>query len=102
VEPDLLAIPSTGIRLRCFLPGQPCTRVLRFSKSRIQHTNEKYRQMKSTYKSMEVSALDLAKLGMEAHGGLNRGKRFITLSVHGINGVFWGAKGKAGEIYAQT
>ena len=53
--------------------------------------------MKSTYKAVEVSAPDLAKLAIEAHGGLDRWKRFTTLSVHGINaGVLWGAKGKAG------
>src|SRR5438876_3559160 len=50
--------------------------------------------MTSTYK-----APDLAKLAIEAHGGLERWKRFTTLSVHGINGgILWGAKGKAGVL----
>src|SRR2546428_1830389 len=50
--------------------------------------------MTSTYK-----APDLAKLAIEAHGGLERWKRFTTLSVHGVNGgVLWGAKGKAGVL----
>jgi hypothetical protein len=55
--------------------------------------------MKSTYKAVEVSAPELANLAIEAHGGLERWKRFSTISVHGINGgVLWGAKGKAGVI----
>lgn len=55
--------------------------------------------MKSTYQAVEVSAPDLAKLAIEAHGGLDRWERFTTLSVHGINaGVLWGAKGKAGVL----
>src|SRR5260370_27378872 len=55
--------------------------------------------MKSTSKAMEVSAPDLAKLTIEAHGGLERWKRFTTLSVHGLNGgLLWGAKGKAGVL----
>src|SRR5213593_3967329 len=55
--------------------------------------------MKGTYKAVEVSAPDLAKLAIEAHGGLDRWERFTTLSVHGINGgVLWGAKGKAGVL----
>ncbi len=41
---------------------------------------------------------ELANLAIEAHG-LERWKRFTTLSVHGINGgVLWGAKGKAGVL----
>ena len=41
----------------------------------------------------------LAKLAMDAHGGLDCWKRFSTLSVHDINGgVFWGVKGKAGVV----
>src|SRR5438034_6593638 len=63
------------------------------------NTNERYIQMKGTYKAVEVSAPDLAKLAIEAHGGLDRWKRFTMLSVHGINGgVLWGAKGKAGVL----
>ncbi|MBC8030144.1 MAG: hypothetical protein H7Z16_08525 [Pyrinomonadaceae bacterium] len=55
--------------------------------------------MKSTYEPAEVSAPDLAKLAIEAHGGLERWKRFTRLSVHGINGgLLWGAKGKAGVL----
>src|SRR6202022_2060083 len=55
--------------------------------------------MSTTYKALEVSAPDLAKLAIEAHGGLDRWRRFTTLSVHGINGgVLWGAKGKAGVL----
>jgi hypothetical protein len=42
---------------------------------------------------------ELARLAIEAHGGLERWKRFTTVSVHGINGgVLWGAKGKAGVL----
>src|SRR6202158_1313741 len=52
--------------------------------------------MKSTYKAV---AQDLSQFAIDAHGGLERWKRFTTLSVHGINGgVLWGAKGKAGVI----
>src|SRR6266704_1523346 len=41
----------------------------------------------------------LAKLAIDAHGGLGRWKRFTMLSVHGINGgILWGAKGKAGVL----
>jgi hypothetical protein len=55
--------------------------------------------MKGTYEGVDVSAPDLAKLAIEAHGGLDRWRRFTTLSVHGINGgVLWGAKGKAGVL----
>ena len=39
---------------------------------------------------------ELAKFAIDAHGGLDRWKRFTMLSVHGINGgILWGAKGKA-------
>src|SRR5260370_1068031 len=56
-------------------------------------------QMNGISKALEVSAPDLAKLAIEAHGGLDRWKRFGTVSAHGINGgVLWGAKGKAGVI----
>jgi len=42
---------------------------------------------------------EIAKLAIDAHGGLDRWKRFSTLSVHGINGgLLWGAKGKAGVL----
>ena len=42
---------------------------------------------------------ELAKLAFDAHGGLDRWKRFTRLSVHGINGgLLWGAKGKAGVL----
>ena len=52
--------------------------------------------MKSTFKAVDQ---DLAQLAIEAHGGLERWKRFTTVSVHGINGgVLWGAKGKAGVL----
>src|SRR5712692_4081074 len=55
--------------------------------------------MKGTSKAAQVSASDLAKLAIEAHGGLERWKHFTTLSVHGINGgLLWGAKGKAGVL----
>jgi hypothetical protein len=55
--------------------------------------------MKGANTAVEVSAPELAKLAIEAHGGLERWKRFTTLSVHGINGgVLWGAKGKAGVL----
>ena len=55
--------------------------------------------MKGTTEATEVSALDLANLAIEAHGGLERWNRFTTLSVHGINGgLLWGAKGKAGVL----
>jgi len=54
-------------------------------------------EMKSTNRAAEIAAPDLAILAIEAHGGLERWKRFTTLSVRGINGgVLWGAKGKAG------
>ena len=37
----------------------------------------------------------LAKLAIDAHGGLDRWKRFSTVSAHGINGgMLWAAKGK--------
>jgi hypothetical protein len=55
--------------------------------------------MESTSKAVEVSAPDLAKLAIEAHGGLERWKRFTTLSVHLIQGgELWGLKGKAGVL----
>jgi hypothetical protein len=42
---------------------------------------------------------ELARLAIDAHGGLDRWKHFTTLSVHGINGgVLWSAKGKAGVL----
>src|SRR5258707_1779845 len=55
--------------------------------------------MTSLSKETEVVAPDLAKLAIEAHGGLERWDSFTTISVHGINGgVLWGAKGKAGVL----
>lgn len=52
--------------------------------------------MKATYKAAEQ---DLAQFAIEAHGGLERWRKFTTVSVHGINGgVLWGAKGKAGVL----
>jgi hypothetical protein len=36
--------------------------------------------MNSTYKAVEVSAPDLAKFAIEAHGGLERWIRFTTVS----------------------
>jgi len=52
--------------------------------------------MESAYQAAEQ---DLAQFAIEAHGGLERWKRFTMLSVHGINGgVLWGAKGKAGVL----
>jgi hypothetical protein len=38
---------------------------------------------------------ELAKLAIDAHGGLDRWKRFNMLSVHGINGgILWVQRGK--------
>src|SRR6266849_6562963 len=55
--------------------------------------------MTSLSKETEVVAPDLAKLAIEAHGGLERWNSFTTLSVHGIDGgVLWGAKGKSGVL----
>jgi hypothetical protein len=55
--------------------------------------------MSGASKAAQVSAPGLAKLAIEAHGGLERWNRFSTVSVHGINGgVLWGAKGKAGVL----
>lgn len=42
---------------------------------------------------------ELAKLAIDAHGGLDRWTRFTTISAHLINGgVLWAAKGKAGLL----
>jgi hypothetical protein len=55
--------------------------------------------MSGTYKAADVAAPDLAKLAIDAHGGLERWNRFTTLSAHLIQGgVFWAVKGKAGVI----
>jgi hypothetical protein len=55
--------------------------------------------VQGTYKAVEVSAPDLAKLAIEAHGGLERWNRFTTLSAHLIQGgVLWAVKGKAGVL----
>jgi hypothetical protein len=41
----------------------------------------------------------LAKLAMDAHGGIDRWNRFTTFSAHLIQGgVFWGVKGKDGVL----
>jgi hypothetical protein len=41
----------------------------------------------------------LAKLAIDAHGGIDRWNRFTTFSAHLIQGgVFWGVKGKAGVL----
>ena len=42
--------------------------------------------MKSRYEAVEFSAPTIAKLAIDAHGCLERWKRFTTLSVHGKNG----------------
>jgi hypothetical protein len=55
--------------------------------------------MSGTYKAADVAAPDLAKLAIDAHGGLERWNRFTTLSAHLIQGgVFWAVKGKAGVL----
>ncbi len=55
--------------------------------------------MNSSRKAAEVAVPALAMLAIEAHGGLDRWKRFTVLSVHGVNGgLLWGAKGKAGVL----
>jgi hypothetical protein len=55
--------------------------------------------MKSTDKAGKAVAPELAKLAIEAHGGLERWNRFTTLSAHLIQGgVFWAVKGKAGVL----
>jgi hypothetical protein len=52
--------------------------------------------MMGMFKAKEFSALDLADLAINAHGGLERWKHLTTLSVHEINGgALRGAKGKA-------
>lgn len=52
--------------------------------------------MKGTSKTVEGRAPDLAKLAIEAHGGLERWNSFTTLSAHLIQGgVLWAVKGKA-------
>jgi len=48
---------------------------------------------------MTGHAPDLAKLAIEAHGGLERWNTYTTLSAHLIQGgVLWAAKGKAGVL----
>src|SRR5713226_2491418 len=50
----------------------------------------------AAYKALEQ---DLAKFAIEAHGGLERWKKFTTLSAHLIQGgVLWAVKGKAGVL----
>jgi hypothetical protein len=56
-------------------------------------------QMRSAYKAGDVTTPELAKLAIDAHGGLERWNRFTMISAHLIQGgVFWGVKGKAGVI----
>jgi hypothetical protein len=56
-------------------------------------------QIRSTHKAGDVAGPELAKLAIEAHGGLERWNRFTTLSAHLIQGgVFWAVKGKAGVL----
>lgn len=46
---------------------------------------------------------ELAKLAIDAHGGLDRWNRFTTVSAQAINGgVLWAAKGKAGVLHDVT
>src|SRR5260370_13756440 len=50
----------------------------------------------AAYKALEQ---DLAQFAIEAHGGLERWKKFTTLSVHLIQGgVLWAVKGRAGVL----
>jgi len=54
--------------------------------------------MKPTHNAVD-RAPDLAKLAIEAHGGLERWNRFTTLSAQLIQGgVLWAIKGKAGVL----
>ena len=56
-------------------------------------------QTRNAYKAGDVAAPNLAKLAIEAHGGLERWNRFTTLSAHLIQGgVFWAVKGKGGVL----
>src|SRR5260370_37616595 len=65
-----------------------------WKEKRIEHM-----QIKSTYKAGDVALPELAKLAIEARGGLERWNRFKTLSAHLIQGgVFWAVKGKAGVL----
>ena len=55
--------------------------------------------MKPTHNAVEGRAPDLAKLAIEAHGGLERWNSFTMLSAHLIQGgVLWAVKGKAGVL----
>jgi len=52
--------------------------------------------MRGGYTGLEQT---LARFAIEAHGGLERWKRFTTLSAHLIQrGVLWAVKGKAGVL----
>jgi len=56
-------------------------------------------QMRRAHKEGDVAAPELAKLAIDAHGGLERWNRFTMISANLIQGgVFWGVKGKAGVI----
>src|SRR5258707_10712288 len=49
----------------------------------------------SPYDQRRLTMAKLAKLAIDAHGGLDTWRRFSTVSVHGINGgMLWAAKGK--------
>ena len=53
-------------------------------------------QMRGGYTGLEQT---LARFAIEAHGRLERWKRFTTLSAYLIQGgVLWAAKGKAGVL----
>ena len=52
--------------------------------------------MKEAYKPAKVSLPDLAKVAIEAHGGLERWNQFESLTARLVQGgVLWGLKGKA-------
>ena len=55
--------------------------------------------MKGTRKTAETPSPDLAKLAIEAHGGLQRWKQFKFLTARLVQGgVLWALKGKAGVL----
>jgi hypothetical protein len=55
--------------------------------------------MKGTRKPAESPSPDLAKLAIEAHGGLERWKQFKFLTARLVQGgVLWALKGKAGVL----
>jgi hypothetical protein len=56
-------------------------------------------QMRSADKAADVAVPELAKLAIDAHGGLARWNQFTQISAHLLQGgVFWGVKGKAGVL----